>query len=1530
MKRIKQSLQTMAMLVVAGVFMSLSVYAGEYKYDDSWGKQGFQLTQQKSNGVEVIYSINSFALTKKSINGESMDVLELPGTLLPNNEGAPNLPGNGRFIAIPQGAVAQFEIVATRIETFSNVEMSPAPRIPWETEDGPLEFAKNNEIYTKDAFYPESPVMLSEVTQIRGVDVVTLGITPFQYNPVTKELIVYRDLQVQVNFNGGNGQFGEDRLRSRWWDPLMADMFLNYESLPKIDYNKSYQAVEDVGCEYLIVTPTNDEFLDWADSIKQFRTLQGIMTDVMTVEDCGGNNVSTLESFFNDAFNTWDIVPAAVLLLGDYGTNSANSIISPIWQSYCASDNIWADVNNNDMPDMVFARMTAQNSSQLETMVTKFLDYERTPPTSTDFYQNPITALGYQTERWFQICSESVAGFWENELGKTTNRINKTYSGNPTSGPWSTATNTSTVMGIFGPSGLGYIPATPGQVNCTWNGNAQNVINGINSGAFMLQHRDHGYEQGWGEPSFTSTHINSLNNTDLTFVWSINCLTGKYNMSSECFTEKFHRYTSGGQNSGALGVNAASEVSYSFVNDTYVWGAYDNMWPDFLPTYGSTPEERGILPAFGCAAGKYFLQQSSWPYNTSNKEVTYNLFHHHGDAFMTVFSEMPQDLTVTHNPILYAGVTSFDVTANNGAFIAFTVNGEIIATAEGTGAPVSIDIPAQQPPDQMLVTITLQDYYRYTSYVEIIPPTGPYVVQSAVEINDDAGNGNQIMETSESILASLTVENVGVEDAENVVVTLSSTDEYVTITDNNETYGTVAAGTTSVMSDGFAWDVADNIPDLHNVIFEVSATDGNDTWVTSFGVQGHGPNIEIGNVTIDDASGNGNGRLDPGEDVDIIIETFNNGSYHAIGAIGTMSATSSFITINTASYDFNVIGSGLMEEATFNVSVSASTPTGTAVNLIYDVTSGGYNVVESFATTVGLIVEDWETGDMGQYDWTTGGNGNWSIVTSDPYEGTYCAKSGNISHNQSTWIEVEYEVFSDDVLSFAYKVSSESNWDYFRFYIDGNMQDEWSGDVSWTIGEYPVTAGTHTFKWEYDKDGSVSSGGDCAWLDYIVFPAPPMTTAYAGPDAETCGTNPFETQGSATLYNLVHWETSGTGTFDDSQELEAIYTPSIEDATNGTVILTLTAYGPDNNVSDEMILTVAASPEAFAGNDSEACADTPYELAEATAENQVSVLWETSGDGTFDDNQVINPFYTPGADDIANGMATLSFTVTGNSACDDAMDEIEITFVSAATASAGDNSSVCSNESFDLAAATAENYSAVLWSTTGDGTFDDAAALNPMYTPGTNDIESGEAVLTLTATGYGNCGEVSSDVTLTVIKAAEAFAGDDNAIVPESTYTIADASVMNYSSVMWSTAGDGSFDDAGAVNPTYTPGANDIAAKEVTLTLTAYGNSPCGEIMDEMMLSINTGIGENTAGFDVSIFPNPNSGNFALELNGNSNENISIKVFNALGDEVFVKENIDVVGSHTESLNLKVKQGIYYIRIEGEDLLINEKVVIRK
>ena len=123
-----------------------------------------------------------------------------------------------------------------------------------------IKYNKNNDIYSRNSNYPENFIQLSEPSKLRGVDVVMLGITPFQYNPVSKELIVYRDIKVKVNFEGGNNQFGEDRLRSRYWDPILNDAVLNHSSLPKIDYSTHSSNSREEGCEYLIVTPDNSEF----------------------------------------------------------------------------------------------------------------------------------------------------------------------------------------------------------------------------------------------------------------------------------------------------------------------------------------------------------------------------------------------------------------------------------------------------------------------------------------------------------------------------------------------------------------------------------------------------------------------------------------------------------------------------------------------------------------------------------------------------------------------------------------------------------------------------------------------------------------------------------------------------------------------------------------------------------------------------------------------------------------------------------------------------------------------------------------------------------------------------------------------------------------------------------------------------------------------------------------------------------------------------------------------------------------------
>ncbi len=122
--------------------------------------------------------------------------------------------------------------------------------------------------------------------------------------------------------------------------------------------------------------------------------------------------------------------------------------------------------------------------------------------------------------------------------------------------------------------------------------------------------------------------------------------------------------------------------------------------------------------------------------------------------------------------------------------------------------------------------------------------------------------------------------------------------------------------------------------------------------------------------------------------------------------------------------------------------------------------------------------------------------GNWTRDNSTAFDGTYSMKSAPISHNQQTAMLITLNISVPGEITFARKVSSESSYDFLKFYIDNDEKASWSGNQDWTQVTFPVTAGNHTFKWEYSKDGSVSNGSDCAWIDNIIFPMSTQTVTF--------------------------------------------------------------------------------------------------------------------------------------------------------------------------------------------------------------------------------------------------------------------------------------------------------------------------------------------------------------------------------------------------------------------------------------------------
>ncbi len=732
-----------ALFFLAALLLQAPAFAEMVLIEENAGNAGIRLQSQSRSGVEIHYGMDRFDFESLEVDGEQMQIVLLPGVFLPNNAGAPNLPGLSRAVAIPEGASVSLEVVSAQTRTYSNIELAPAPPIQKEDDDSPLSYEKDPSIYNRDANYPENHVLVSEPTDMRGVDIVNIGVTPFQYNPVTKELTVYTELDIRIEFVGGNGEFGENRLRNRYWEPLLRDHLLNYESLPHVDFDLPRGNRE--GYEYVIICPDNAEFIPWADTLKTWRNLQGISTEFYTTSETGTSHTQ-IEAWLNNAYNTWDIPPVAFLILGDYpgsGDDRDSGVTSPTWSYYCVSDNIYADVSGNNLPDMAHGRITARGADDLELMIGHMLSYEREPVTNPDFYEHPLIAGGWQTERWFILCTEICYGYQANVLGKDPVREYAIYSGSP-GYTWSTNPNTYMVVNYFGPSGLGYIPADPSHLT-DWGGNAVGVIDAVNAGAYMVLHRDHGSVFSWGEPYFGIGHISYFTTDMYPFVFTINCLTGKYNHGGQCFTEAWHRFEH-----GAVGLVAASEVSYSFVNDTFIWGMMDSMWPDFDPGYGDNDNTgpADLRTAFAHSSGKWYLQASSWPYNPQHKIYTHHLFHHHGDAFITMYSEMPIDLTVVHDDFLALGEETFDIQADAGAVIALTVDGEIIGVADATGSMQSVPIEPQNEEGTLRITVTKANYFRYdvqipieSGSIVVLPDgSGDYrTIQAAIEAASDGG-----------------------------------------------------------------------------------------------------------------------------------------------------------------------------------------------------------------------------------------------------------------------------------------------------------------------------------------------------------------------------------------------------------------------------------------------------------------------------------------------------------------------------------------------------------------------------------------------------------------------------------------------------------------------------------------------------------------------------------------------------------------------------------------------------------------------
>lgn len=1169
------------------LFLAITLFAGltltaqtEYKFNSL--PDGFSLSGKSSNATIIVHNVGAVTIENADPKGLDGQFITLSGIHIANTAGAPDLPSGSTFIAIPNGSTPFIKMVNAKTKTIKDVDLIPAPLPQLDNDNSPAVYQKDMTIYGRNAFYPATPYNISEVMTIRGVEMVQVGVMPFQYNPVTKELVVYENLELELTTEGGDGAYGDVRYRTPEWDQILSDMLLNREALPGVDYGeklRKHYENRETGCEYIIITPDNEEFFQLADSIKQFRTEQGIPTEVYTVSQCGGNDATAIRSFIRNAYNNWDMPPAAVLILGDHASDATKGVVSfsmnnhPGGDGYnpYISDHAYAVTGNNHMPNIIIGRITGRDYDELYHMIKKDLDYERTPPTNPVFYDQPITAMGFQLERWFQLCSEIVNGFWEHELGKHPVRINAVYEGNPGS-RWSTYDHTNTVVNYFGPNGCGYIPSSMSHLT-DWSGTGTKVNDAINNGAFILQHRDHGAEELWGEPRYSIGYIKQLANPDLTYVMSCNCLTGRFNYNGQdgCFAEAFHRHQH-----GALGLTAATQVSYSFVNDVYVWGSYDNMWPDFMPTYGTQHETNFILPAFGNAAGKFFLRQSSWT-DDYVKEITYYLFHQHGDAYMNLYSEIPQPLNVEMLPVLVAGSNQYQLKVDEGATICLTVNGQIIGYDIATGNVQNIAVTPQVPGTTVKLTIKKQNYYRYEHLLNTIPAEGPYLIFNNVQINDEGGNGNHTPDYNETCNLNVSIHNVGSEGISGITATLSSPIPQVQVLQGQTSFGTIGTDGILQANDAFTVHFDESLQDGESIRLHLQLENDSHNYLDSIELKINAPVLGCTRVSFTNPDGEPTDRFLPGETTIMVFDILNSGHSKSLGLTNQLVFKAPFLEITENDLPLPSIEAGETVQVAFQVNLHEDAPKGNILDYTLESQSGVRSIQYEDRVSLGYTTEDFDDNELNaNLQWNLGsGNKKWQIVEDSTAVGGYCLRSPAINNNGIANLHIGITCPKQETFTFSYKTSTEEN-DQLHLAVNANEEGAWGGiSDQWEEETVELKEGFNLIKFYFKKDSQDSAGEDCVMIDHLLFPPMESLYIFAGDDAVTCSNESFTPNSCALYPEEIVWTTNGDGTFDDPYLEKPTYSFGTNDVENGQVMLTMTVTGAnDEQQSDDLLITL--------------------------------------------------------------------------------------------------------------------------------------------------------------------------------------------------------------------------------------------------------------------------------------------------------------------------------------------------------------------
>ncbi|MEE1143572.1 MAG: C25 family cysteine peptidase [Bacteroidales bacterium] len=999
--------------------------------------------------IKISQQFKDLELETITFNGQTYYTLNMGEELLSSNKvGQADLPTYNCLIEIPfcSDVVIEQNILSKETINLKN-GWKIYPKQPSQSKQNEdIPFAIDKDYYSRNSFGQTDIAQIEILGVMNGVRLARLSICPIRYNPSTAQIEHIKQVDLNLSF------VNPDLEKTNKMKSKLSKSFNKFLGNKVVNFNKSTSASSfnsPMNRPFKMIILSSTIFREELQSFIQWKKQQGFEIVELYTDEVGTTSTAIKNYLHNLWANSNGDFADYLLICGDTGQIPACEGVHMYYSNDSQpTDLYYAEYTGDILPDIFYGRFSASSTSQMRNIIEKTIKYEKYAFENNEYLNKVLLVGGKETSGNAPTC-----------VNGHLNYAKQYFAGMDTSI-------------YYNPSSANYV---------------SEIKQKMNEGRSWINYSAHCDETGWSNPSFTKTNVSQMSNTGkYSFFINNCCLSSRYNVS-ECFGEKLLR----AEDKGAIGVIGGS--NYTYWDEDFYW-AVGAKSRNLNPTYNSN--KLGCYDRFFHTHGEEFgecyvsageiVVAGNLAVTTSGSNLTeyyweiYNLLGdpslipHLGEG-LEFNVDLPELLSLGESELSLEGLPAY-------TYVGVSLEGELLgATQANSDGVATINFEPINDVSYLNIVLTNQFYKTKIDSILVSPSQDAFISLKDVKFIDaETMQEASKLTPSKEYFLNFTAKNVGNQPLANTTITLSNATN-LSIVVGTQNFGEIDANAERQSTNTLKIKINDGLFDGTNVSFTANITGTNYSKTKDISKKVASPRLVISSIKISDIT---DGKL-------VRVTLSNNGSVEVGEGTLKVMEISDWVNLSSNSEVVPTLAPNTDTEVSFTMNVTEEDfSQQDSLFFTLDYVCGHYMVSKSYVIDLLSQIESFESGDFTSVDWEMDSSYPWIIDSTSANTGTFSARSANISHNETTTLTIKVNNMLRDSVSFHYKVSTENNYDFFRFYIDGTQKIKESGtsNTEWNYKKYTLTAGEHILKWEYSKDQSQSSGEDCVRIDDIKLP----------------------------------------------------------------------------------------------------------------------------------------------------------------------------------------------------------------------------------------------------------------------------------------------------------------------------------------------------------------------------------------------------------------------------------------------------------